>query len=248
MEASDVLAERERQRQQAEDHLRRAQRVAAIGSWELVLESGEFHWSDETFRIFGVARHDFKPTLATLPAVVLNEDMANLRRPIDLALHGNPLEPSDLSLDFRIRRPDGADRTVRLEGEPVVDLEGRFTALIGTVQDVTTARAVEAKRRELEQQLRHTQKMEALGQLTGGIAHDFNNLLAVIVGNLEMAVDKQRRGELATDLDEASLRAAARGAALTRSSWRLRGASHCDPPSTICGGSSREWSRFWSAS
>jgi signal transduction histidine kinase/CheY-like chemotaxis protein len=214
-EAAKVLAEHERQRQQAEDHLARAQRVAAIGSWELVLESGEFHWSDQTFRIFGVRQQAFRPTLTTFLSLVVDEDLAKLRRPFDLALDGKKPSASDLSLEFRVQTPSGAFCILRQEGELVVDAAGDLVALIGTVQDVTRDRAVEAKRRELEQQLRQTQKMEALGQLTGGIAHDFNNLLAVIVGNLEMAVDRQKRGLPATDLDEASLRAAARGAALT---------------------------------
>jgi signal transduction histidine kinase len=91
------------------------------------------------------------------------------------------------------------------------------TSNIAEIQRVTD-KLVEASTvlAEMEQQLRQTQKMEALGQLTGGIAHDFNNLLAVIIGNLEMAVARQKSGAVATELDEASLRAAVRGAALTR--------------------------------
>jgi PAS domain S-box-containing protein len=206
----------EQQLRQSEAHLARAQRVAALGSWELLLESGELHWSDELFRICGVDRGSFHPTLASLAALILEEDLPAARQAIDLAFAGHPPAPASLSLDLRIRRQDGEIRVLHREGEPVFDSEGTLVALIGTMQDVTAARADEARRRELEQQLRQTQKMEALGQLTGGIAHDFNNLLAVMVGNLELAVNRQRRGLLATDLDAASLRAAARGAALTR--------------------------------
>jgi PAS domain S-box-containing protein len=214
--ASDTLAERERRRRQAEDHLARAQRVAAIGSWELSLTSRQIHWSAETFRIFGVRADDFAPTLSALEALVVEDDLPHVRAAVELALAGQAPGPNGLSLDYRIRRPDGAVRILRREGEPVFDTGGTLIALIGTVQDVTDVRAAETRRRELEQQLHQTQKMEALGQLTGGIAHDFNNLLAVILGNLEMAVDRQRKGQSAIKLDEASLRTAAQGTALTR--------------------------------
>ena len=68
---------------------------------------------------------------------------------------------------------------------------------------------------ELEQQLAHSQKMEAVGQLTGGVAHDFNNLLAVISGNLELAMDNGLEKDTQSLLRRA-MAAVDKGADLTR--------------------------------
>ncbi len=66
-----------------------------------------------------------------------------------------------------------------VSGKPIFDNDGAFQGYRGTATDIT-----ESKR--LEGQLRQSQRMEAVGQLTGGIAHDFNNLLAVMIGNAEL--------------------------------------------------------------
>ncbi len=72
------------------------------------------------------------------------------------------------------------------------------------------------QRRVVEDQLRQAQKMEAIGQLTGGIAHDFNNLLTAVIGHLEMAQARIGGDPRTTGSLQAALRAADRGATLTR--------------------------------
>jgi len=90
------------------------------------------------------------------------------------------------SLEHRIIHKDGSVRWVKNTPVPRCDERGRLIAYDGMVTDIT-------ERRHLENQLRHAQKMEAVGQLAGGIAHDFNNILSAIIGYgslLQLKIDK----------------------------------------------------------
>jgi len=115
---------------------------------------------------------------------------------------------------WRVRK-DGSRFWANVLLDPIVGPAGDVIGFAKVTRDLTEKRNIEA-------QLRQSQKMEAIGQLTGGIAHDFNNLLQVVIGSLE---GLQRRGgallqspagaDLQRFVDNA-LRGADRAANLTR--------------------------------
>ncbi|HBC87740.1 MAG TPA: hypothetical protein DCZ94_12350 [Lentisphaeria bacterium] len=87
--------------------------------------------------------------------------------------------------------------------------------LQATVRDISTQRKAEEERLKLEERLRHSEKMEAIGQLAGGIAHDFNNQLMGIMGCAELLYDRLDDVNLRNDI-ESILRASRRASDLTK--------------------------------
>jgi len=125
-----------------------------------------FHITNE--EILGKTDYDIFPN-----------DVADGFRTNDLkALKSNmPLELEEI-----VPQDDGLHTYISVKF-PLKYLSGEIYAVCGISTDIT-------ERKHLEHQLRQSQRMEAVGQLTGGVAHDFNNLLGIMIGNTEMLGDQ----------------------------------------------------------
>src|SRR4051812_26919977 len=318
----------------SESRLAVAQQVANVGSFEWNLRDGTFTWSDQVYRILGVAMESVVPTFDNLSRFVHPDDREMVQRVVQQAI----ADRQPFASDARIVTPGGEIRTVHAQGRVVVSENPDRLLMIGTIQDVTertlaeqavlrseqrlktmidaepacvklvsadgtlldmnaaglqmlgardlselaghpvtdvvhpqhrhrfleahqaassgsparlefqivglqgSERWVDAHmvpfdvgsgepggqrgvlsvtsdvtdRKQLEEQFRQAQKMEAVGRLAGGIAHDFNNLLTVIGGMTQMALERiPDDSPAAADLREAR-KASQSAAALTR--------------------------------
>jgi PAS domain S-box-containing protein len=107
-------------------------------------------------------------------------------------------------------------RTFDRYSAPMLDRDGKHFGRVWQFRDITERKRAEEERGKLEQQLRSSQKMEAIGSLAGGVAHDFNNLISVILNYTEFAMESAQLGDqLKDDLLEVKT-AAERAAVLTR--------------------------------
>jgi PAS domain S-box-containing protein len=122
-----------------------AQDVAHIGSWEWHVPSDEVAWSDELYRIHGLAAGGFPSSYAELLSHVHPEDRAAVDRTLNRALDDH----APFVFEHRIVRPDGVVRILHGAGQVASDDGGRPLRVFGTVQDVTEQRRTQEQFREL---------------------------------------------------------------------------------------------------
>jgi PAS domain S-box-containing protein len=170
-----------------EARLRRAQRVARVGSWELDLSTNTMWGSDEAFRVYGLVKTEGN----LLPfALVRDIPLPEYRAEMDQALRELANEGKPYEIKFRIRRPsDGAIRHIHSFGEVTRDPAGKPILLTGTIQDVTeqveAAQAVENALRANEERARLILEQAADAILMGDPVGNFigvNETACVLTG------------------------------------------------------------------
>jgi two-component system, cell cycle sensor histidine kinase and response regulator CckA len=209
-------------RSRARDAVERQLRASDDQYRQLFLESPQVMWVYDpgTLKFLGVnqvarERYGYRPDeFLQLSLEALHEPAD--RGSLEALSSGEPGSPSD----WRHRTRDGRTFDVEVRSRPI--RWNGSDARLAIVDDIT-------ERRDLEDQLRHSQKMDAIGQLAGGIAHDFNNLLTAIQGYADLLADKMvGEDDKQADLNEIRL-AARRAATLTRQLLAFSRKQHLNP-------------------
>ena len=160
--------------------------ASKTGAWEYRATTGFLWCSPEYFSMLGreavpVDREEMQNLEHALFELVHSDDREQARRAFSDYL-ANPVEMYQCT--FRMQHADGRWIWILSRSQTLRDPQGNPTGVtVGTHIDITD-------RIQLEEQLRHSEKMKAIGQLAGGIAHDFNNQLSGILGSAELLLLK----------------------------------------------------------
>ena len=153
------------ERKQVEEQIREsgrqlaeAQRLAHLGSWEWDITANKLNWSDELYHIYEVTPEDFNASYEGFLEWVHPDDRNFVRKAVEEAYdHRQPF-----NIEHRIIRSDDVVRTLQSWGKLVFDETGRPVKMIGTAQDITERKQIEAELAEVQHRLMESREAERL--------------------------------------------------------------------------------------
>lgn len=150
----------------SDTHLKTAQRIGKLGSWEFEVNTGKLTWSDEVFRIYGLEPSANPPDYEQLRLFIHPEDWQNFDQTVQAAMS---LEQS-YDLEHRIIQPNGTLIYVMARGEMIYNVSGQLTHIIGTAIDITDRKLAEAQILHTANQLANTNR--ELESFSYSVSHD----------------------------------------------------------------------------
>ena len=150
----------------SDTHLKVAQRIGKVGSWEFEINTGKLTWSDEIFHIYGLEPSPEPPSYDELKPYIHPEDWELVNQTVQNAISS----AQSYDLEHRLLQPDGTLIYVRARGEMIYDISGQLTHIIGTAMDISDRKLAEAKILRTANQLANINR--ELESFSYSVSHD----------------------------------------------------------------------------
>jgi two-component system cell cycle sensor histidine kinase PleC len=186
------MRDREAKLQKHRQQLREAEDIAQMGYFRWAVGSDHLDFSDQTYKIFGVDRSSFTPTIDAVQKLVNRRDAGRMMQTFERAMIGQ----NDFETEFRLTRPSGEIRYLKCAGKCETDDLGDVTALFGIMHDVTEQTLAERNLRDAKNAAERAYASKS--KFLANMSHELRTPLNAIIGFSEM-IGRQILGPIGTE-------------------------------------------------